>query len=343
MPNKQQKAEDFIGWKSPDGKLEVIGIAGRSGRFNHIALFKVTCTECSKDKELFPEGYFVSPKQHLVNGTKPCGCSKSTKWFDWQYLILARRAAKDRFIVHGFAEEFHGQTTKLNLECLKDGHKWTANINNVINNARGCPKCKYELQKEKRKTPEHIALQKCIDICKESDYEALGFPGGYKNAKSRFEYVCKIHGKQEVIYNNFVYQGSRCIGCWKDRKRDFGNGNGYYPERKDETDYLYVLNFNDRFIKVGRSFDVDERINSLKKPSESGIKNITKLRIFTATHQEIYDFEQELHSELRERNFQHYVGWSNECFENNSLFILNRMLDSCCFEEMKLIIMEVLC
>ena len=41
---KQQKAEDFIGWKSEDGKLEVIGIIGYQ---KTSALFKVTCTDCS--------------------------------------------------------------------------------------------------------------------------------------------------------------------------------------------------------------------------------------------------------------------------------------------------------
>jgi hypothetical protein len=132
---KRQKPEDFIGWKSEDGELEVIGIAGKDKR--GASLFKVTCTECSKDPELFPDGYFVSPKGSLVKGCKPCGCSKSPRWFGWQFLILACRAAKDRFIVHGLAEEFHGQTTKLDLECLKDGHKWTASIQSVVNVGNG--------------------------------------------------------------------------------------------------------------------------------------------------------------------------------------------------------------
>ena len=323
MTNKREKPEDFIGWKSPDGKLEVIGIAGKQGTNT---IFKVTCTECSKDPELFPDGYFVSPKQHLANGTKPCGCSKKPKWYDWQFLILAHRAAKDRFIVHGFAEEFKNSYTKLNLECLKDGHKWTASIHNVINGGRGCPKCSGVYR-----PTEQEALQKCIDICKEMDYDIIGFPCGYKNQKSRFEYICKIHGKQNVSYNKFVNSGNRCIGCAK----DLGNGNGYYPERKDETDFLYVLNFDNKFIKVGRSFDVDERIKGLRTASKTPKKNIHKLRIFTATHQEIYDFEQDLHSELRERNFQHYVDWSTECFDNDCQFILNKFIDNCGLEEVK--------
>lgn len=322
--NKQQKAEDFIGWKSPDGRLEVIGIAGKDIR--GASLFKVTCTECSKDHELFPDGYFVSPKGSLIKGQKPCGCSKKPNWKDWQYLILARRAGeKKNFVVHGFAEEFNGYKTKLNIECLKDGHKWTASTYSVINKDRGCPKCAGVYR-----PTEQEALQKCIDICKEMEYTVVGFVDGYKNCYSRFEYICKIHGKQEVCYNDFVNGGTRCGGCWKERQlellRDGRNGNGYYPERKDETDFLYILNFDGKFIKVGRSFDVDERVKNLRTLSK--IKKIYKLRIFTATHQEIYDYEQELHSELRERNFQYYIDWSTECFENDCQFILNKLLDS---------------
>lgn len=338
--NKREKPEDLIGWKSPDGKLEVIGIAEETCK-NGRKLFKVTCTECSKDPELFPEGYFVSYKDDLKRNKKPCGCSKSPKWEDWQYLILARRAGEKKdFIVHGFAEEFKNHATKLNLECLKDGHKWTANINDIINGGRGCPKCGGTL-----KLTEQEALQKCIDICKEMNYDVIGFVDGYKNSYSCFEYNCKIHGKQTVSYNNFVSGGSRCGGCARDenirRLREDGNGNGYYPERKDETDFLYVLNFNDKFIKVGRSFIVDKRIDSLK--SLSKIKKIHKLRIFTATHQEIYEYEQELHSELRGRNFQHYVDWSTECFENDCQCILNKLLDNCGLEEVYLTNMEVSC
>ena len=328
IEKKREKPEDFVGWKSPDGKLEVVGIVGYQ---NTAALFKVTCTECSKDPELFPDGYFVSTKSNL-RLFKPCGCGKNVRWFDWQYLILARRAAKGRFIVHGFAEEVHGKNTKLNLECLKDGYKWTASISSIINCGSGCPKCRDLTFAEKYKTPEQEALQKCIDICKEMGYDVVGFVDNYKNQRSKFEYVCTIHGKQSVRYSSFVNKGTRCGGCAK----DLGNGNGYYPERKDEQDFLYVLDFNSKFIKVGRSFDVNERIKNLKKPSESGIRNIKKLRIFTATHQEIYDLEQELHSELRERNFQYYVDWSTECFENDSLYILNKLLDECGLEEVTL-------
>jgi len=235
MENKRnmKKVKDFIGWKSLDGKLEVIGIAGKQG---HITTFKVTCTECSKDPELFPLGYFVSTKGNLVRGQKPCGCSMY-KWEDWQFLILARRAGEKKgFIVYGFAEEFKNAYTKLNLECLKDGYKWTASITKVINNGSGCPKCSGNA-----KPTEQEALQKCIDICKEMGYEHVGFPYGYKNCDSRFEYICKIHGKQNISYNNFM-RGKRCPCC---------ASYGYNP---DKSGSFYVARWehkDKKFIKFG--------------------------------------------------------------------------------------------
>lgn len=321
-----EKAEDFVGWKSEDGTLEVIEILPRIPYKE--ARYKVTCTECSKDPELFQDGYFISTKSNLIKGAKPCGCAKIPKWKDWQFLILARRAGEGKFIVHGFAEKFHGHKTKLNIECIKDGNKWTTSVNCVMNK-QGCPKCKNINSSEQQKTPEHIAIERCISICNKMNYKPVGFVGSYNGAvKTIFEYVCPKHGKQSVIYNKFVNSGNRCGDCAKAVR----SGNGYYPERKDEQDFLYVLNFDDKYIKVGRSFDVDERIKELRKPSSSGIKNIIKLRIYTATHQEIWDLEQELLDDLRERGFQHHLSWTNECFDNDCVFVLNKFLDTCDFK-----------
>lgn len=332
---KREKPEDFIGWKSPDGKLEVIGFADKNGK-NGRKLFKVTCTECSKDKELFPDGYFVSTKYDLKDGKRPCGCSSNPRWEDWQYLIKATRIGNGRFIVHGFAEKFAGAHTKLNLECIHDHHKWRSGINNTMN-GRGCPVCKGTNTTSRQKIPDCVALSRCISICEEMGYEFVGFVGGYKGVlKTRFEYICPIHGKQEVNYNTFVNTGSRCPCCWREKQIELGDRNGYYPERKDEQDYLYILNFDNKFVKVGRSFDVDGRIDNLKTPSLSGIKNVIKLRVFTATHKEIYDFEQNLLKYLRGKGYQWYVSWSTECFDTGCLPLLNSTLDNCNIEELEI-------
>lgn len=321
---KREKPEDFIGWKSEDGKLEVIGIHGKTKSSN--TLYKVICEECSKDRELFPEEYFVCTKGHLKDGVRPCGCSKIPKWKGWQYLILSRREGEKKgFIVHGFSEEFKNQNTKLELECIKDHHEWVASTASIINGGTGCPKCAGNLKLTNDEAGLRIAA-----VCNMKGYNFIEFIGKFKNAYSRFRYSCIKHGIQEANYNNFVNSGKSCKYCsWEVR-----GFYGYYPERKDEQDFLYVLDFNGKFIKVGRSFDVDQRVGGLK--SISKVKNIIKHRIFTATHQEIYDYEQFLLNSLRP-NFKYYCDWSTETLVNPSLPILNDLLDTTCkFKELKL-------
>lgn len=325
-----EKPEDFVGKTFNNGKLTVVGILKRQSKS---VLFKVVCTECSKDTELFPLGYFVSSKSDLTSGCIPCGCSKTPKWEPQQNILRVERFVTDRPMkFHGYFGDYKGSKTKLHMECTIHSHIWYPSIDSLIMKGSSCPKCSGVY-----KPTEQEALEKCKEICDEMNYEVVGFVDGYKNNYSRFEYICKLHGKQNTIYNNFVNNNKRCRGCWKEKQlriiRDGGNGNGYYPERKDETDFLYVLNFDNKFIKVGRSFDVDERIKGLRTASKVPKKKIYKLRIFTATHQEVYDYEQELHTELRERNFQHYVDWSTECFDNESLPILNKLLDNCKFTQ----------
>ena len=314
-----QKPEDFVGETFNNGKLKVIGISDYTvdrGR----AVFKVTCTECSKDKELFPEGYFNVVKSSLLAGSIPCGCSKTTKWEDWQYLILSRRAGEGRFIVHGFAEKFKGSKTKLNLECLKDGHRWSTAISNIIYRGQGCSKCAFAKNKKVRAVPQPLAEDNCTRLCNDVGYTFLGFIEKYENCYSKLRYICPHHGEQIVTYRGFVTRGSRCLHCY----REISCFYGWYPERADEQDYLYILNFNDQFIKVGRSFNLEERISNLKKPSVSGIKNIDKIYIFTGTHRDVYKEEQYILNHLRCLGLSYITNWSNETFESSSLLEINK-------------------
>lgn len=105
IKKKREKAEGFVGWVSPDGNLKVVELIEKSKN----SKYKVICKVCSEDKELFPLGYFISTKQHLLNGCKPCGCSKKPEWKDWQFLILAKRVATtNNFNIVGLAQGFFG-------------------------------------------------------------------------------------------------------------------------------------------------------------------------------------------------------------------------------------------
>ena len=166
----RQKAEDFIGWKSKDGNLEVVEIIKKCRH----TTYKVHCKICSKDKELFPLGYFVSTKSNLIKGQVPCGCSRHPLLNEQQWLTCANRLAKG-FIIHGYAEPYKGQTTKLDCECLIDKHKWSSTLSNIIHRRAGCPKCKANKTSDVFKMPEKDALAKCYEACEKEGVQTNRF------------------------------------------------------------------------------------------------------------------------------------------------------------------------
>lgn len=107
--------------------------------------------------------------------------------------------------------------------------------------------------------------------------------------------------------------------------------NGYYPERKDEKDHLYTINFNNEYIKVGRSFDIKSRIRGSKgllKMSGMSLDQIVVLRILSSTHQKVYDEEQRIHKELTERGFYHEKStWTVETFDTDAEDVIYKLLE----------------
>lgn len=284
--------------------------------------------------ELFPDGYFVSNKGNLEKGQIPCGCSKSPKWKDWQWLLRARRVAKGKFTVHGFVGEFKTQQSKVLCECLIDGHTWTPTVGCIVNGLQGCPKC----YGNERKTTQQ-AFDICKEICETEGYEPIGFPNEYKNAYSRFEYKCPIHGVQNVCYHGFVNKNSRCPDCWRDRQKETGGFYGLYKDRLEDPDLLYVLSISEgEYIKVGRTFDLKDRLGTMKYKAQANTKDIQILRLFTDSHQTIWDWEQKLHLQLKESGFQFYHSkWNSvELFKTESLPLLNGLLDASELKELSL-------
>lgn len=290
--NKREKPEDFIGWKSSDGNLEVIGIADDTVD-NGRKLFKVRCKICSPDLELFPDGYFIARKSHLKEGKKPCGCSGKYEYDEQQWLVRSRRAAKKKgFVVHGIHGDFKNIKTKIKCECPIHSYEWFPCVNNIVNMEQGCIKCAGVYS-----PTEQEAINICIKACNAENYTFLKFPDGYRNSYSRFEYDCPKHGVQSAIYNDFINSNARCRKCYVDRQRENGHLRGKYLHRLADPDYLYILNFNNEYIKVGRTFSTKDRFNNLK--SVSKCENMKVLSIFTDKHIAVWDLEQLIHKELR--------------------------------------------
>ena len=91
--------------------------------------------------------------------------------------------------------------------------------------------------------------------------------------------------------------------------------------------YLYVMNFNDEYIKVGISYDVDKRKSELMKLS--GVKNIEILYKYKGDRQRVYKGEQYIHKELESQGLDHKEStWSTETFQLNAIAKVKQILDS---------------
>lgn len=335
---KPQKPEEFIGRTFNDGKLKVVGIHGKGSGYT--AMFRIECEICSKDKELFPLGYFVSSKSDLVKGQIPCGCSRRPRWNKDQWIIRASRVGKQKgFDVVGYVDEFTDCTTKIRCRCIHDGCEWSPRLDNIVNNNHGCPECGQNKKKKEFLLPQEKVVDKCTDMCTTFGYEFQGFLDGkyIGAAKTTVLYKCPVHGNRQISYRSFVDNGHGCIECWKERQKSmFGGFYGLYLDRLKEQDLLYVLSFNNGdFIKVGRTFNLADRLTKLKSKRESSNKNIIVIRMFSGCHEDIWNLEQELHNKLKRFGFKFsHSSWrSNELFKTESLPLLSIILDNCGFEE----------
>lgn len=330
MTTKYVKSENFIGWTSPDGRLKVIGVYKVDPKYNE-SIFKVTCEVCKQDTELFPEGYFIARKGNLLRGGNPCGCSKGFCWNPEQFIIIAKRKIKDRFIIHGYAEPFHGNKTKVICECTLHNYKWETTLNALVSDKKltGCKMCMADKQRVNMLTPEDTIIKACIQICKDNNYIFLGFPNGYTGVKSKVQYMCLKHGTVNTNCDNLL-RGRYCRKCWTENRPPSSEGfYGYYKERDDELDFLYILNFNNDYIKIGRSFNVKQRITMLKWVS--GCSNVKIITFYKGVHKDIYTLEQEIHRRLRGLGYEHLESsWSIETFKIECIPILRELIISCC-------------
>ena len=139
-------------------QLEVIGWSGRDTRGYKFYILK--CDICSRDNELFGEGYFKILRNNLLNGVLPCGCSKSPRWSQEQfYTICSRKASDLGYIFSGFVGEWEGAHTKVSMLCHTHGVWETTTIHSVTAGGTGCPLCKVIKVGEKNRKTDEVMIK----------------------------------------------------------------------------------------------------------------------------------------------------------------------------------------
>lgn len=255
--------DDFIGQTFPtpkSGVLTVVGVVGKSK--NGTKIYSSTCSICSEDKELFPD-LFESPKGSLVNGSVPCGCSKKPEWKPFQVEIITRRLCVEMDYEYlGFPEGYKNKNSKFSYNCPHHG-KQKVSYNSFVNGGSRCPDCGTESKRNSE--AENIVKE----LCGVEGYEYIGFPDGYKNSKSKFEYICPTHGKQKVSYSNFVNLGSRCPSC------------ANYGYDQSKPGYFYLFKYEKKDHIPVYKYGITNRLTKIRSNEHiAGIKGVKSKMIY---------------------------------------------------------------
>lgn len=118
----------------------------------------------------------------------------------------------------------------------------------------------------------------------------------YEGSNTVFTLNCSRHGDFNIKFSNLE---SGCHGC------SSFNHLGRYFYRLCEEDYLYILkcsdcNTGELFYKIGRSFNVKERLKNYR----CGY-NIELIYMEKGTHEQIYKREHEIHKSINYREFKY--------------------------------------
>lgn len=306
-------ANDYGSWTNKQGgELSIVAPSGRDKNGNQ--LFTVHCKYCKRSID--------SQKINILNNNIGCDC-----------FFLDLENSRDDFIGTKFDTPKGGTLRILPWKgdrrggakiypmhcsiCSKDtelfpGGSITGEKSELES---GRSPCGCSSSKKWREEQWAILVKR---RCVEKGYTFKGWAGVFRGAKTKLSLECKEHGVWSTsTINGFINNTNGCPQCANEE-----NSWGYYKKRAEEDDTLYLLRFTsefETFIKIGRSFNLENRIRQFElKGYEIEVINANQ-----ATHKEIYDQEQSIHKALRHVGEQYTplikFGGAGECFKPSAL------------------------
>lgn len=254
------------------------------------------------DERYFPNGTYLD-WHHRDKGILNCLCNKNYRLSAEQKLIWLN----DNYPkYYDFKIDGNVVTYKCKM-CDKD--EYHSFSNNIFKNywnilyRRGIQSCrcndKYPWTKEQRE----------YQINKVLNGKFICWVGKYTNSKSCFQWICNEGHLNNSTPDNTLNNSRGCKIC-------NSSANGFYKNRPEESDFLYLLEIcnettKEHFLKIGRAFNIKERINKLNKNGY----NIKVLTFSKGRHLDIYIKEQAILDKFREYKYKPVITFTgySEC------------------------------
>ena len=174
---------------------------------------------------------------------------------------IQKRCRELNYKFLGWEEPFYGIRTKFKLRCLKDGHEWITTKGRFINDGNGCAECSGNRALSARELITVIGM-----YCYENNYSYV-LSSKPLSTRSKVTLTCNTHGTSwTTVVNKIKLNMTSCPTC---------NIYGYDVGKKG---YLYcLLSKNSRYIKIGISNVIEERLKTLRRNTPFGFSIV---RIF---------------------------------------------------------------
>lgn len=188
-----------------------------------------------------------------------------------------------------------------------------------------------------RRTPKWEPEQYIVKInrrCKESDITFKGFVDDKikKCSNTYLKLECsKGHNWNSTSMDSFLNASTNCPVCMKLSE----DGIQLKVHKKEDNDYLYVVDIGGEYIKVGRTFNLKSRLGWVKRKAQLPI---TILKIYKGKHLDILTAEQDVINSMQQVRYN--VDWTTETFSLNSVQDIIKYLDNRSFEEYAFVVRE---
>lgn len=213
-----------------------------------------------------------------------------------------------------FSEFEYKSVFKESDVICKEHGRFKAKPTNILKSRFACRKCLCENISERRSFTTESYIEKCKEVHGDIyDYSKTLFSSN----RSYVTVTCREHGDFKVLARTHSSDSQAC-GCFKCGIKNSGRNREQYTKgcQKGANVYLLLLiGEGEKFIKVGLSKKVKDRITRIKRESSYDVRLL---------HTEFYedagvawDVEPMLHKEFEGQHYTPNIkfGGSTECFD----------------------------
>lgn len=180
-----------------------------------------------------------------------------------------------------------GSLKKCVVRCVKDGHEWSSNPNNLVGGGSGCPQC----AGLRRWTSEERIEQ----INSRENIEFIYWVDGYNGNDSKANVRCEIDGFEWIAaVRELVNKGTGCPRCAK---------SGYDPSK---IGTLYAMRSEcGQYVKVGISNDPKRRHKELERRTPFKFNLVERI---SGDGAKIVELEKHFHKKYERAGFARFDG-----------------------------------